>query len=329
MGRYYPYLPIVIGSGKGPYMRIPVTVSLTVCLAVAALAHPHGAAQTAAPAVSGATRTVYVTAVDRKGVPVDGLTASDFTIKEDGKLRTVVAAQRSTAPMTVALMIDDSGLGLQSIREGAGAFVTRLRGLATIALITTAGRNIRTVDYTDNTAALIAGLNRTYGRNQTGAFLTDGILEVATEFRAKEVARPVIVSVGVEGVDFSQVGPSELLGALQRSRTQLYMIRLGRIVIGESNPAGAQRGESLADEQVRFNSILGQAPSRTGGRIEQLSAHTGIPRAMEAVAVELAGQYELTYGPADPAAIDARLEISSLRRDVRVRVTARVGPPRK
>ncbi|MEO7192705.1 MAG: VWA domain-containing protein [Vicinamibacterales bacterium] len=273
-------------------------------------------------------RTVYVTAVDGKGAPVPDLAAPEFAIKEDGKTRPVTHAALSKVPLDVALMIDDSGVGLQSIREGAAAFVTRLRGLAQIALITTGGRNIKALDFTDSTATQMNAINKTFARNVTGAFLTDGILETATDFAKRESRRPVIVSVGVEGDDFSQARPADILAALQRSRTQLYMIRLGRPTIGQSNELTAERGESMLDEHTRFNAILGQAPARTGGRIEQLASHTGIPNMMEAMAAELASQYEVTFTSGDLAAADVKLEISTTRRGVKVRAPQRLGPAR-
>ena len=302
--------------------------ALLVAAAVATSPHATARLTAQAPATPAGSRTIYVTAVDDNGTPVPGLTATDFVIKENGRTQQVIGASPATTPLTVALMIDDSGLGLQSMREGAAAFVTRLRGLATIALITTGGRNITLVDYTDSTATLMAGLNRVYSRSVTGAFLTDGIVAATEHFTRREVARPVIVSMGVEGEDFSEVRPAEVLAALQRTRTQLYMVRLGRPLIGRSNALAAERGESLADEQTRFNAVLGQAPSRTGGRIEQLALHSGIPRLMSAIAEELAGQYEVTYATQQPAGIDLRLEVSTPRRGVKVRAPTRVGLPR-
>jgi VWFA-related protein len=277
---------------------------------------------------TAATRTVFVTALDNRGAPVPGLTAADFAVKEDGQARPVVAAGPTDAPLVVALLIDDSGLGLQSIREGAAAFVTRLRGVAQIAIITTGGRNVALVDFTTNTNLLLSAINKIYARNVSGAFLTDGILEVARVFGQREAERPVIVSMGVEGSDFSEARPADVLAALQRTRTQLYMVRIGTTVLGQSNPAAANRGESLADEQTRFNAILGQAPPRTGGRIEQLSSHVGIPVRMEAIAAELAAQYEMTYSTTQTNGTDLRLEVSTSRRGVRVRAPQRVGLPK-
>ena len=52
----------------------------------------------------------------------------------------------------------------------------------------------------------------------------------------------------------------------------------------------AERGESMADEMTRFNAVLGQAPARTGGRIEQLASHSGQLRyTVEGMAATLPG----------------------------------------
>ena len=150
----------------------------------------------------------------------------------------------------------------------------------------------------------------------------------AAEMGRLEAVRPVIMSVGVEGDDFSQAKPADVLAMLQRSRTQLYMVRLGQPIVGQSNPVAANRGESMADEMTRFNAVLGQAPARTGGRLEQLASHSGIPRQMAGMAAELAGQYEVTYEGANLAAPDLKLEVSTSRRGVKVRAPQRVGPPK-
>ena len=275
-----------------------------------------------------ATRTVVVSVVDSRGVPIAGLRPADVVVKEDGRVRPVTHLAVSQVPLTVALLLDNSGLGLQSIREGAAAFVTRLGGRAVIALITTGGRNVTVVDYTDSTATLVAAINRTYARNATDAYLVDGAVEAARTFETREARRPVIVSVGVEGMDFSTARPAEVFAILQRTRTQLHMVRLGAPVIARSNALGAERGEAMVDEMTRFNAVLGQAPPRSGGRIEQLSAHSGIPSLLAAIADELAGQYELTYATSNPNGSDLKLDVSTVRRGLRVRAPQRVGPPR-
>ena len=180
-------------------------------------------------------RTVYVTAVDDKGAPVPGLTSADFAVKEDGKTRTVVAVAPSTAPLTIALMIDDDGLGLQSMREAPAAFAERLRGRASLALFTTNGRTLKVQDYTESFPALVGAINKVYARNCAGAFLVDGIVGVTRDFGTREVRRPVIMSVGVEGPDFSQSQPADVVADLLRTRTQL--------VHGPAGPAGDWPGQ--------------------------------------------------------------------------------------
>jgi hypothetical protein len=256
---------------------------------------------------------------------VTDLTAADFRVKEDGKTRAVVSAEAAATPMRVALMIDDTGLALGSIREGAAAFVTRLNGRAEIALTTTGGRNVKATGYTTSTATLLSAINRTFARNASGAFLLDGLLETARGFTAAEVARPVIVSVAVEGQDFSEARAEDVLDALLRSRAQLHVIRVGRPVINQSNPLGMHRGESFADESIQVNAVLGQGPARSGGRSEQLAQHSGIPRLMDQIAVELLNQYAVTYAVDAPSPRDVKLEVESGRRGVRLRAPTRVG----
>jgi hypothetical protein len=74
------------------------------------------AARTAAPidtAPAGAeiTRKVYIAAADSKGAPVIDLTASDITVKEGGKAYPATTLQPATAPMQVAILVDDGGTG--------------------------------------------------------------------------------------------------------------------------------------------------------------------------------------------------------------------------
>lgn len=329
---------------------IRTLLSLPVATGMVAVVALQGAIPDLHADASGGTqdssRTVVVSVHDRRGAPVPDMTPADFRIRENGRNMTVTAAVPARTPLTIALMLDNGGVGLQSIREGAAAFVSRLRGMASIAIYTTSGRTTKVQDFTDSTAVLIGAIDKIYASNQRGSFLINGIIAVSREFEAAEAQRAAILAVGIEGEDFSQERPNDVTAALQRTGTRLFMVRLGSPVIGQSNPvnmpgplhgnatgaeeirAGDSAVDSLVDEQTRLNAVLGQAPGRTGGRIEQLSVHSGIPPMMDAMAIELATQYEVTYTTPNMGASDVRFEVSTSKRDVRVRGPQRIGPPR-
>src|SRR3954471_8418035 len=105
--------------------------------AVALCAYALTGPATTAPAEQSApegTRHIYISALDKKGAPVMDLTDKEISIREDGTERPIVGVQRATAPLTIALLVDDSGPGLRFIRVGVGSFIQRLGGLAEIAL---------------------------------------------------------------------------------------------------------------------------------------------------------------------------------------------------
>jgi hypothetical protein len=73
------------------------------------------------PQQASRTRDIYVSVLDDKGQPVPGLTTADFVVREDGTLREVLKAGPATAPLQVALLVDDSQAStplIQPLREG-------------------------------------------------------------------------------------------------------------------------------------------------------------------------------------------------------------------
>src|SRR5688500_9424285 len=53
-------------------------------------------------------RTVFVSAVNRDGVPVDALTPADVIVREDGAAREVLRVSRAVEPLDIALLVDNS-----------------------------------------------------------------------------------------------------------------------------------------------------------------------------------------------------------------------------
>src|SRR5215204_7719422 len=83
----------------------PAFRALSACLVI----FSTGVASAQAPQGADArSREIYVSAVDRQGAPVTGLTTADFVVKEDGATREVLAAKTATEPLQIAVLIDDS-----------------------------------------------------------------------------------------------------------------------------------------------------------------------------------------------------------------------------
>jgi len=299
-------------------MRISLAVlSVT---AAALLLSPSPGAQTAA-----ATRTVYVSATGDKDAPVRDLTSVDLTVKEDGKAREIVSVEPATTPMQIVLMLDDSGLSLGSIRQGAGQFVEALQNKAEFAVIALGASNRVLVDFTKDARVVYAGLEKMLTRNSPPVYILDGLVEVAQTLKKREAQRPVIVTVATEGDELSSARAEVVLDAIQKSGARLYYLGLGAPVTAGNKPAySADRPEASTEyESGKRNTVIGAAPKNSGGRSEQALQASGIPVMMKSFADELANQYAVSYKT--DATGESKLTIETKKKSVKVRAPARVG----
>ena len=272
----------------------------------------------AGPAPSGpqtqqsdpATRDIYVSVLDSTGKPVSGLGAEDFTVREDGNVREVLKAGPATAPLTISLLVDDSQAAepaIQELRRGLTAFVEQMAGKAEIAIATVGERPTSVVEYTTSTEALKRGINTIFARQGAGAYLLDAIVDVSKGLQKREAARPVILALTIEGIEFSNVYHQPVLDALRESGATFHALVIG-------TPA------DLSTDEMRNRSIvLAQGTERTGGRRDQLLAQSAIPEKLKQLGNELLNQYVVTYSRPETLIPPDKVEVSVDRPGVTVR----------
>ena len=271
-----------------------------------------------------ARRTIFVTALDRNGRPVPGLTADDFHVKEDGRVRGIAQVEVATQPMQIALLLDDGGPSLAAIRQSTGQFVERLQRRAEFSLTTTGGQPQTRVNSTADPRQIYEGLKGTFANVAPTTRLLDTVLQTARSFVGRRAVRPVIVAIVTEGEELSTSRADVVLQAIQQSGAMFYYIGLGAPVTSGTQPSlGANRAaDSTEYESVQRNIVIGSAPKNSGGRSEQVLQPGGIEPLMLEFAAELAGQYAVTY---ESDVSRARLEVTALRPGIRLRAPARIG----
>jgi VWFA-related protein len=292
----------------------PVFRAFSVCLAISSFG--AGAIAAAPQSADVRTREIYVSAVDRQGAPVTGMTAADFIIKEDGTVREVVDVKPATEPMQVALLIDDSAAANDAtsfLRDGLAAFLERLRGHAEIALITTGERPTVLAPYTDDTDVLNDKAKRIFPRPDAGAYLLEALIDASRALAKREAKRPVIVALTFEGTEYSNQQYQNVLRELEKSGAIFHAIAIG-------TPSS-----SLEDEMRNRGQVLSEGTSRSGGRSDQVLANSGIPDKLKQVADEMLNQYVVTYGRPDKLIPPEKISVTSSRPNVTVRARTRAG----
>ncbi len=263
---------------------------------------------------------LQVLVVDSSGAPVDGLSAADFLIVEDGERKAVEdVRQAADVPLILGMAIDSSASMKpiwSQLRSVAGAFLESSLAAEDRAFLVDFDESVRLLQRpTGSLRALRTSMDRLVANG--GTALNDGILFSLILYGAEPGRRALVVVT--DGVDIdSRSEPGQAATFAERVGIPLYLIDLGRDRIAlpnGSDPDGDGTGEPLirtarsADHVLRMR----QQARRSGGRLFQIDPELPPPefldrvqRMFDQIREDLRRQQVLTFYTGRPigAAID-------------------------
>jgi VWFA-related protein len=285
-------------------------LALAVAVAASALIPPASAL------AQGRERTLFVSAVDDHGEPVEGLGPDAFVVRENGQRREVLRVSRATEPIDIALLVDNSQAATDEItfiRDGLSKFVATMAPNNRLAIIALADRPTVFVEYTSDIARLNAGIGRLFAMSGSGMTLLDGIAETARGLEKREGPRAAIVPIVTDGIEFTNRYSRDVVETLKRAGAALHVVGMGTF----------QHTEEHAIRERSF--LLDEGPRTSGGQRVTLLAPNALPSSLQRLARELSSQYKVVYGRPDSLFGFDELEIASARPGVTMRGTRARG----
>ena len=272
-------------------------IQIALFLAAAAAALPLAARATGGMPTAE-SRSVYFSATDAKGAAVTDLTAADVTVKEGGKDRQVVSVKPATAPMHIALLVEDSGSG--GFQPAVVQLFQNLLDRAQFSMHVLSPQSVLVQDFTQDVEALKAALSKIGQRGRIQADpdqIIEAINEASRTFQTGKPARPVIVAMTVAGDNSSSGNIDSVVDRLRDSRAMLNVLHLSNTPIGR---------------------LLGDGPKYSGGRSEVVGSSNGLAPAVAKIVDHLKNQYELVYSLPDGVKPNERVAVATSRKGVSI-----------
>jgi VWFA-related protein len=282
--------------------------------ALALLAAFVGATPVGTFAQAGAQeRTLYVSAVDKNGAPVEGLGNDAFIVKENGVRREILHVSRAVDPIDLTILIDNSAAATDDIlyfRKAIPAFIQSLSPANPITLIGLADRPTVLTSSTTDTKKLTKQAEGLFARPQTGATLLDGVFELSKGLLSRDSARAAFVAIITDGTEFTNRYSKDVIAEALKAQTSVQLVTIGRFEHNDNDQAIRERSFFLTD-----------APKATGGRVYTMLTANGLAQNLEKLAKDLQSQYKVVYGhPAEIIPANS-LDVTASREDISVRAT--------
>jgi VWFA-related protein len=285
-------------------LRLAAVLAFVFAVAIVATSQPLAAGQAGAR-----ERTLYVSAVDSKGEPVEGLGPDAFVVTEDGRRREVLRVSKAIDPIDIALLVDNSTAARDittDLRMALAAFVARLAPANQIAVITLADRPTIVTDYTSDPKKLSDAV-KVFSMPGSGMTLLDALIETSKGLAKRESPRAVIVTVTTDGTEFTNFYSRDVVKAMTAASVQLHMVGIGRFAHSEEH---STRERSF---------LLTEGPRATGGQHMALLAASGLEQALERLARQLSSQYKVVYGRPESLIPPEKIAVSSARAELTMR----------
>jgi VWFA-related protein len=255
-------------------------------------------------------RTMYVSAVDEKGEPVQGLGPNDFIVREDGAQREVLRVSRAIEPIDIAILVDDSAASEQLIprvREALRPFVARMSDGNQIAIISLADRPTILANYTSNPTLLEKAIGLLWPRTRAGSTLLDAIYEVSRGLQRRETPRAVIIPVITDGGDFANRQYDQVMQEVKRASVAIHAVTVGNF-------------NSTDHEELRNRGrVLSEGTRVSGGQRINLLTPISVQQALDRLARELSSQYKVVYGHPETLIPPTKFEVTTRRPGITMR----------
>ena len=245
--------------------------------------------------------------VTRGDAFITGLPQQAFTVLEDGKPQTIATFQSREEPVSVVLVIDDSGSrrDLMSVRRIAQTLVNAVNPESEIGVMSFRSDETHLdLPLSQDRAKIAASLRPANLRG--GSLILDSCL-AAVQYLAKagKYDKRIVVMLTDGDDNASRATPDEVRAALVRNDVLIYALR----------PVDSGRGTSRErSSREQLTALAGP----TGGTVYESKMFIELEQAAERIAREIRSQYVLTYTPANQA----------LNGKVR-KITVKVDPPDK
>ena len=289
------------------------------CRALAAALGIAFAYATVTPLVSAQgprERTMFVSAVDQKGEPVEGLGPRDFVIREDGAEREVLRVSRATEPIDIAILVDDSAASegvMPRVREGLTSFINTMSKGNQIAIVAMADRPTILSDYSSNTTRLLDAVGLLWPRSQSGSTFMDSLYEVARGLERRETPRAVIVPVMTDGGDFVNRHYEQVMPEVKKAGAAIHAVTVGNFMSSDT------------DELRNRGRVLAEGTKDTGGQRVNLLTPMAVQSSLERLGRELSSQYKVVYGRPESLIPPEKIEVSARRPGLTMRGTLERG----
>jgi len=276
-----------------------------------------------APSYRAETRLVVLHATVRtgRGVEVTDLGQQAFTVFENGRRQPITLFRRDDIPVSIGLLIDNSG-SMRPLRARAEAaaltFVGASNPLDEACVINFADKPRIDVPLTSNRSALEAGIARVDSIG--GTALRDAV-DLAESYLRNNASRDrralLVITDGRDNA--SQITLRQLEEMARQSDTEMYAIGL----FASADSAEAKDGRHELDELT----------GRTGGVAYYPSGIDDIDTIVTDVALQIRRQYTIAYAPTNQA-LDGtyrRIRVDAHGREplsVRTRTGYLATPPR-